>query len=112
MTIKFLIQFLFEIRSSGMVLAYIKGWAFGWRATAWMCVAYSIAPFILITFIPESAVWLISKGKNEKAKKSLQWFTASHPNPIEEGVSRIIPSSRICGTYSNVTIIKLSFHES
>ncbi|XP_045466185.1 facilitated trehalose transporter Tret1-2 homolog isoform X1 [Harmonia axyridis] len=80
-----LISFAPAYTSLGMVLAYIKGWAFGWRMTAWMCVAYSIAPFILISFIPESPVWLISKGKNEKAKKSLQWLTLSDPDPTEEG---------------------------
>ncbi|KAL3270533.1 hypothetical protein HHI36_021071 [Cryptolaemus montrouzieri] len=80
-----LISFAPAYTSIGMVLAYIKGWAFGWRITAWMCVAYSVAPFILITMIPESAVWLISKGRNDRAMKSLQWFTLNSPNPTEEG---------------------------
>ncbi|KAK9875935.1 hypothetical protein WA026_011038 [Henosepilachna vigintioctopunctata] len=32
-----LISFAPAYTSLGMVLAYIKGWAFGWRLTAWLC---------------------------------------------------------------------------
>lgn len=67
--------------SLGMVLAYLKGWFMSWRMVAWLSLIYTIVPSILIMLIPESPVWLISKGKIEQARKSLEWINKYQPQP-------------------------------
>lgn len=67
--------------SLGMVLAYLKGWLINWRLVAWLCNIYTIVPAILIMFIPESPAWLVSKGRDEQAGKSLDWLYKYHAQP-------------------------------
>nr|XP_022911996.1 facilitated trehalose transporter Tret1-like [Onthophagus taurus] len=67
--------------SLGMVLVYFMGWFMDWRTLSWVCTALTIAPCFLIMLIPESPVWLISKGRIEQARKSLQWIHKYHPKP-------------------------------
>lgn len=64
-----------------MVLAYLKGWFLDWRLVAWLCNVYTIIPVILIMFIPESPAWLVSKGRTEQARKSLEWIHKYQPQP-------------------------------
>lgn len=66
---------------TGMVLAYMKGWFLDWRLVAWLCNVYTILPVILIMFIPESPAWLVSKGRIEQARKSLEWIHKYQPQP-------------------------------
>ena len=65
--------------SVGLVLTYLKGWLLNWRLIAWSCNAYTIIPFFLVFFLPESPPWLVSKGKNEKAHKALDWIYKNQP---------------------------------
>ncbi|XP_044260723.1 facilitated trehalose transporter Tret1-like [Tribolium madens] len=67
--------------SLGMVIAYFKGWLINWRLIAWLCNIYLIIPFCLIFLIPESPIWLISKGRVEEARKALNWFHKYQPQP-------------------------------
>lgn len=75
--------------SLGMVLGYLKGWLIDWRLVAWLCNIYTIVPAILIMFIPESPAWLVSKGRDEQAGKSLDWLYKYHAQP-EHKVSVLI----------------------
>lgn len=50
-----------------------------WRIVAWVCNIFAIVPFILVMFIPESPAWLITKNRNEQAKKSIEWFNKYQP---------------------------------
>ncbi|KAF2882017.1 hypothetical protein ILUMI_24165 [Ignelater luminosus] len=65
--------------SLGMVIVNLKGWFMHWRLVAWLCSGYSIIPVILMLFIPESPAWLVSKGKIERARRSLEWFYKYQP---------------------------------
>lgn len=67
--------------SMGMVISYLKGWYMSWRLVAWLANIYTILPAILVCFIPESPIWLVSKGKNEQAAKSLEWINKYQPQP-------------------------------
>ena len=67
--------------SLGVVLAYFQGWMLHWRTVAWVCNVYAVVPFVLVMFIPESPAWLVSKGRNDQAKKSLNWFNKYQPQP-------------------------------
>lgn len=67
--------------SLGMVLSYLKGWFLSWRTVAWLCNVYTVMPLVLIAFIPESPVWLVSKGRVDQARRSLEWINKYQPQP-------------------------------
>lgn len=70
-----LISFGPTLASFGMVLSYLKGAYLHWRLVAWLSIMYAVVPIILVQlFVPESPVWLISKGRTEDARKSLEWL--------------------------------------
>lgn len=60
------------LASFGMLLSYLKGAYLPWRLVAWLATIYAIVPIFLVQFfVPESPVWLVSKGRIDDAKKSL-----------------------------------------
>lgn len=66
----------------GMVIAYAKGAFMPWRLVAWLNIIYTIVPVVLIQlFVPESPVWLVSKGRIEDAAKSLKFLYRAYPQP-------------------------------
>lgn len=70
------------LASAGMVIAYAKGAFLDWRLVGWLNIIYTIIPIILIQlFVPESPVWLVSKGKMEQAEKSLRFLYKAYPQP-------------------------------
>ncbi|XP_011143158.1 facilitated trehalose transporter Tret1 [Harpegnathos saltator] len=70
-----LISFGPTLASFGMVLSYLKGAYLDWRLVAWLSIIYAIVPVILVqVWVPESPVWLVSKGRIDDAKKSLEWL--------------------------------------
>ncbi|XP_026823244.1 facilitated trehalose transporter Tret1-like [Rhopalosiphum maidis] len=58
----------------GMFLIYLLGYFFEWRIVALLSTLCPITCICLVMLIPESPIWLIAKGKNEKAKKALCWL--------------------------------------
>lgn len=74
-----LISFGPTLASLGMMLAYLKGALLPWRLVAWLSIAYSLVPVLLVQFIiPESPVWLISKGRLDEARAALEWYAHSN----------------------------------
>jgi facilitated trehalose transporter len=69
-----LISFGPTLASFGMVLCYLKGAYLPWQTVAWITLIYAIVPVGLVQlWVPESPVWLVSKGRSDDAKKSLAW---------------------------------------
>lgn len=69
------------------MLAYLKGWFLHWRVVAWTCTIYTIVPCILIMFIPESPLWLVSKGRIDQARKALLWINKYQPQNLDKNES-------------------------
>lgn len=70
------------LASAGMVIVYAKGAFMSWRLVAYLSIIYTILPVILIQiFVPESPVWLVSKGRIEDAAKSLKFLYSAYPQP-------------------------------
>lgn len=60
------------LRCSGCVLMYALGLCFRWRNIATYSPFVPLVAFIACFFVPESPVFLIAKGKQEKAQNSLK----------------------------------------
>lgn len=67
---------------AGMVISYAKGAFMAWRLVAWLSIIYTVVPVIFIhMFVPESPVWLVSKGSIEEAARSLKFLYKNYPQP-------------------------------
>lgn len=65
-----------------MVISYAKGAFMAWRMVAWLAIIYTVVPVIFIhIFVPESPVWLVSKGSIEEAARSLKFLYKNYPQP-------------------------------
>lgn len=58
----------------GILLAYAAGYGMTWSGLAYLGAALPI-PFLLLMFlIPETPRWYVSRGKEPRARKALQWL--------------------------------------
>lgn len=81
------------LASFGMIIAYAKGAFMSWRLVAWLSLIYTVIPVICIQiFVPESPVWLVTKGRIEDAARSLKYLYKAYPQP-DHTVSYLI----VCG---------------
>lgn len=74
--------------SLGIAIVYTMGLILqeNWQMVAMLCTICPVAAMILTAIaIPESPLWLLSRGKTEKAKKSLMTLRATkNPEDIQE----------------------------
>ncbi|XP_055385969.1 facilitated trehalose transporter Tret1-2 homolog isoform X2 [Condylostylus longicornis] len=78
------------IASFGMIIAYLKGAYMNWRLVAWLNIIYTIVPVIFVQlFVPESPVWLVSKGRMEDAGISLAYLYKGYPKPESSSQSLV-----------------------
>ncbi|KAF0763715.1 facilitated trehalose transporter Tret1-like [Aphis craccivora] len=58
----------------GVLSSYGLSYVFQWKTVAAVSALCPVLCLTLVTFIPESPIWLLSKGKNEKAMKAICWL--------------------------------------
>lgn len=68
--------------SLGMIITYFGGSYVSWRTIAWTTNGFLIVSVIAISFIRESPMWLIYKGRMKEAQDSLNWLHKYQPNPM------------------------------
>ena len=70
------------LASLGMVLTYVGGALFHWRTVAWIAIIFTVLPITLVSiYVPESPVYLVSKGRIEDAARSLKFLYSKYPQP-------------------------------
>ncbi|XP_026313966.1 facilitated trehalose transporter Tret1-like [Hyposmocoma kahamanoa] len=57
--------------STGMFLAYLLGTVLPWRQAALVSLAIPLTTMVLVLFVPETPIWLLSKGRSKEALHSL-----------------------------------------
>uniref|UniRef100_A0A2S2NU48 Facilitated trehalose transporter Tret1 n=2 Tax=Schizaphis graminum TaxID=13262 RepID=A0A2S2NU48_SCHGA len=83
----------------GMFLIYLLGYFFEWRIVALLSTLCPITCICLVMLIPESPIWLIAKGKNEKAKKALCWVRGwVNPEIVKTEYLELIRYNELSGT--------------
>lgn len=58
----------------GFFIEYLLGTVMDWRTAAAVSASVPIATVLAISQVPESPVWLLSKGRTQEAEKSLCWL--------------------------------------
>lgn len=92
----------------GMFLIYLLGYFYEWRTVALLSTLCPITCICLVMLIPESPIWLISNGKNEKAKKALCWLRGwVNPEIINAEHLELVRYNEVSGTRIGKANVKL-----
>ncbi|KAL0851232.1 hypothetical protein ABMA28_007076 [Loxostege sticticalis] len=62
------------IGNIGILICYLAGTYLDWSQLAYLGACLPIPFFILMLMIPETPHWYLSRGRNEEARKALQWL--------------------------------------
>jgi len=66
--------------AGGILLSYIMGAWLAWNQLAWASAAVPALLLFVMIPLPESPVWLLSKGRTSDAQKALKWLN-HRPSP-------------------------------
>lgn len=58
----------------GCAILYTIGANTNWRNTALSCCIVPVLTIFFVAMVPETPLWLLSKGRKEEAQKALQWL--------------------------------------
>ncbi|XP_023945782.1 facilitated trehalose transporter Tret1 [Bicyclus anynana] len=78
----------------GIMLSHVWGAYMSWKMTAVVCSFFPLISMVIISLSPESASWLISKGRFEDAKKAFRWVRGEGVAQSEELDSMIRAQER------------------
>lgn len=73
----------------GMLFVSILSVCFHWRTISAIFCAMSIADFVILFWVPESPMWLRTKGRNELADKLDKWFDIKYNSAVVSSVNAI-----------------------
>jgi len=87
--------------SIGILSIWCLGSLMQWRAVALVCSIFPLFVFTYVVFLPESPVWLVSKGRQPEALKSLTWLR-DDPDVAEQEFLRLqyLKERRVSHTFS------------
>ena len=93
-------------RSLGMILIYAIGAFLPWYNIAYIGLAVPLIALFLLFLSPESPIFLVSKGKLEKAEKSLKRLN-NPDTDVTKDLSEIANSLENIGSNNNETKKKM-----
>jgi facilitated trehalose transporter len=67
--------------AGGILLSYIMGAWLPWNQLAWASAVFPALLFFVMIPLPESPVWLLSKGHTSDAQKALKWLHHQQQTP-------------------------------
>ncbi|XP_059058729.1 facilitated trehalose transporter Tret1-like [Achroia grisella] len=77
--------------STGIFVAYLLGTVLPWRQAALVALVVPLLTMLLVLFVPETPVWLLSKGRKKEALQSLcrlrGWV---NPEDVKEEFDKLI----------------------
>lgn len=79
----------------GILSQFLFGTFLQWRTVVLINCALPIISFILLIFVPETPVWLISKKKFDEARKSIAWLRGWVPVQNIEGEFQELCNQRL-----------------
>ncbi|XP_050058357.1 facilitated trehalose transporter Tret1-like isoform X1 [Aphis gossypii] len=83
----------------GMLVSFTLSSFFDWRTVALLSTLCPIICILLIIFIPESPIWLIAKGKHEKAEKAICWLRGwVDSETVKPELSNLLHYNNVSGT--------------
>ena len=77
----FLGSLLALFMAGGILLSYIMGAWLAWNQLAWASAVFPALLFFVLIPLPESPVWLLSKGRTSDAQKALKWLHHQRQTP-------------------------------
>ncbi|PSN51475.1 hypothetical protein C0J52_00752 [Blattella germanica] len=79
------------VYSIGIMLISMLGIALNWRISASISAGLSLLNFVGYCFVPESPVWLVRKGKIQKAREVFKWlWNHRHEEMAEEDLQEVL----------------------
>ena len=68
----------------GIVVTYVIGAFVPWNVLAWILAGSPVLLVAAMVFMPETPAWLLSKGREDEARRSLQWLRGEHTDVAGE----------------------------
>ncbi|XP_015116904.1 facilitated trehalose transporter Tret1-2 homolog [Diachasma alloeum] len=75
--------------SGGILLVYALGATFRWSIVAFAGTVLPLVALVSLSFVCESPVWLMRRGKREDAKKALLWLRGGDEKQVKSEVSML-----------------------
>ncbi|XP_072159775.1 facilitated trehalose transporter Tret1 isoform X3 [Bemisia tabaci] len=89
-----LISYSLQFCSAGFFLQCLLGSVTTWRNVAFISLFFPATAFLCISQIPETPMWLLSKGRTRDAEKALCWLRGwVSPEDVAEEFSRLVEAS-------------------
>ncbi|CAH0402311.1 unnamed protein product [Chilo suppressalis] len=77
--------------STGMFMAYLLGSVLPWRYAALAALSIPVITMVLVLFVPETPVWLLSKGRQKEALRSLCRLRGwAKPEEVKEEFDQLV----------------------